>query len=63
MVALLSSTGKTAAEIGYNGTVPTSIIFKPLNQTDKPVYWPIKDWQELEDYINHAIQGRLHANS
>lgn len=48
MAKLLSSTGKSTAEINPDGN---ALIFKSV-ATGQQVFWPLKDWGDLQIMVN-----------
>lgn len=55
MAKLLSSTGKSTAEINPDGN---ALIFKSV-ATGNQVFWPLKDWADLERMVKAKMVGEV----
>jgi len=59
MARLESATGHATAQVSPDGN---SVIFQRKNSTEQ-IYWPAKDWEELDRYVRSKIGADSMASS
>lgn len=57
MANLMSSTGNSYVEFGKDGETGKvhSLIFHSVKHPEKTVYWPLKDWDDLDRYAREQM--------
>lgn len=58
MANLMSSTGSSYVEIGRDGETGKahSLIFHSVKHPEKTVYWPLKDWDDLDELVKNQTK-------